>query len=158
MSITLSHVFIPHSLLLSISASSVVKLRGNRSQLDRAGVYLKRGFGTYRDKEERIVTDTRKKRSSLRDRDSDEDIYEMRKRNDSEKSDRKVEMKESRREVTIDSNSEWKIPERDRDRDREREDKDRKDDFVSVAVTVPCPASRAGCLIGSKGEKKQKEI
>ena len=133
---------------MHFSASSVVKLRGNRSQLDRAGVYLKRGFGTYRDKEERIVTDTRKKRSSARDRDSDDDIYDVRK---SEKTDRKVELKESSREVTIESGP-WKIPERERDRDRDREDKERKDDFVSVAVTVPCPASRAGCLIGSKGE------
>jgi hypothetical protein len=28
---------------------------------------------------------------------------------------------------------------------------DKEDDSHVVTITVPCPASRAGCLIGSKG-------
>ena len=135
-----------------------MKLRGNRSQLDRAGVYLKRGVGSFkeREKEERVVTEVRserKKRSSNKDRDSDnENDYEMRKyKNEYEKSDRKVEVRD--REVVLDSGP-WKSL----DRDREEKDKKDKEEFVSVAVTVPCPASRAGCLIGSKGTQSLHHI
>ena len=117
-------------------------------------MYLKRGVGSFkeREKEERVVTEVRperKKRSTNKDgRDSDnENDFDIRKyKNEYEKSDRKVEVRD--REVIID-NGPWKSM------DREREEKDKKDkdkeEFVSVAVTVPCPASRAGCLIGSKG-------
>ena len=135
------------------SATSIVKLRGSRSQLDRAGVYLKRGVGSFkeREKEDRIVTEVRperKKRSVNKDRDSDnENDFDIRKyKNEYEKSERKVEVRD--REVVLDSGP-WKSL----DRDREEKDKKDKEEFVSVAVTVPCPASRAGCLIGSKGTK-----
>ena len=114
---------------------------------------MKRGVGSFkeREKEDRVVTEVRserKKRSSNKDRDSDnENDFEIRKyKNEYEKSDRKVEVRD--REVVLDSGP-WKSL----DRDREEKDKKDKEEFVSVAVTVPCPASRAGCLIGSKGSQ-----
>ena len=144
------------------TATSIVKLRGNRSQLDRAGVYLKRGVGSFkeREKEERVVTEVRperKKRSSNKDRDSDnENDFEIRKyKNEYEKSDRKVEVRD--REVVLDGGP-WKSLDRDRE-EKDKKDKDKdKEEFVSVAVTVPCPASRAGCLIGSKGSQSLHHI
>jgi hypothetical protein len=139
------------------AATSIVKLRGNRSQLDRAGVYLKRGVGSFkeREKEDRVVTEVRperKKRSANKDKDSDnENDFDMRKyKNDYEKSERKVEVRD--REVVLDGGP-WKSLERERE-EKDKKDKEKekdKEEFVSVAVTVPCPASRAGCLIGSKG-------
>ena len=159
---SLSFPFLSFLLLFFVlyTATSIVKLRGNRSQLDRAGVYLKRGVGSFkeREKEERVVTEVRperKKRSSNKDRDSDnENDFEIRKyKNEYEKSDRKVEVRD--REVVLDGGP-WKSLDRDRE-EKDKKDKD-KEEFVSVAVTVPCPASRAGCLIGSKGSQSLHHI
>jgi rRNA processing protein Krr1/Pno1 len=133
---------------------SIVKLKGSRSQLDRAGVYLKRGVGSFKDKDkdDRSVTESRsdrKKRSTTKDResDNDDDKSEVRRsKMESEKSERKSELKD--REVVLDTTGPWKTLDREREEKKEKD----KEEFVSVAVTVPCPASRAGCLIGSKGK------
>ena len=132
---------------------AVAKLRGSRSQLERASSYLKRGVGAYRDKEKEKDRDDRlddrfnkKKRSKDKGNDSDLSGDEGKKNSKDDGKDRERKSFLDRDTVTESvSSSMWKshaVTEKEREK---------ADDSHSVAVTVPCPASRAGCLIGSKG-------
>ena len=134
---------------------AVAKLRGSRSQLERASSYLKRGVGAFRDKEKEKDRDDRlddrfskKKRSKDKGNDSDLSGDEGKKNTKDEGKDRERKSFLDRDSVSESvSSSMWKshaVTEKDRE-------KDKTDEGHSVAVTVPCPASRAGCLIGSKG-------
>ena len=124
-------------------------MKGSRSQLDRACLYLRRGIGSFKEREvlEKLDPLVRRKKKSDKIYDSDHSD-ENRRRDDRDKDKEEMRLRKSaiERELLGDS---YRGPEKDRERDRERE---RDEGFHTVAVTVPCPASRAGCLIGSKGK------
>lgn len=137
----------------SSGLSSIVKMRGSRSQIERATIYLKRGIGAFKDRDrEEKFDDKNMKRRRSREKGNDSDFSgdEGRRTFREDGKDR-----EKDRKVAADENSSniaWRSHTlTEKDRDREKEKAERAEDSHTVAVTVPCPASRAGCLIGSKG-------